>query len=162
MRAPKPYSFLSPCAWKCTCVKLYTSINVQVAPYIFFKTSCCIPYLSFTSISHFLPHMHETYTHIIITLSSWFLLLWKLWKWKCVTQLCPAVCNPLDCSPPASSVHGILQARILERVAIPFSRGSSPLPRIFFPKELIEELTLLSRAQQTFPIHPPPGEVREI
>ena len=35
--------------------------------------------------------------------------------------------NPMDCSPPGSSVHGILQARILEWVAIPFSRGSSLL-----------------------------------
>ena len=36
-----------------------------------------------------------------------------------VTQLCPTLYNPMDCSPPASSVHGILQARILEWVAIP-------------------------------------------
>ena len=35
------------------------------------------------------------------------------------------LCDPRDCSPPGSSVHGISQARILERVAIPFSRGSS-------------------------------------
>ena len=35
--------------------------------------------------------------------------------------------DPKDCSPPGSSVHGILQARILEWVAIPFSRGSSQL-----------------------------------
>ena len=34
-------------------------------------------------------------------------------------------CNPKDCSPPGSSVHGIFQARILEWVAMPFSRGSS-------------------------------------
>ena len=34
-------------------------------------------------------------------------------------------CDPMDCSLPGSSVHGILQARILERVAIPFSRGFS-------------------------------------
>ena len=40
-------------------------------------------------------------------------------------QLYPTLCNPMDCSPPGSSVHGILQARILEWVAIPFSRGSS-------------------------------------
>ena len=33
--------------------------------------------------------------------------------------------NPLDCTPPGSSVHGILQARILEWVAIPFFRGPS-------------------------------------
>ena len=35
------------------------------------------------------------------------------------------LCDPMDCSPPGSSVHGILQARILEWVAIPFSRRSS-------------------------------------
>ena len=35
------------------------------------------------------------------------------------------LCNPMDCSLPGSSVHGILQARILERVTIPFYRGSS-------------------------------------
>ena len=40
-------------------------------------------------------------------------------------QLCTALCDPMDCSPSDSSVHGILQARILEWVAIPFSRGSS-------------------------------------
>ena len=40
-------------------------------------------------------------------------------------QSCPTLCNPMDCSPPGSSVHGIFQARILERDAISFSRGSS-------------------------------------
>ena len=40
-------------------------------------------------------------------------------------QLCLALCNPMDCSPLASSVHVIFQARILKWVAIPFSRGSS-------------------------------------
>ena len=42
-----------------------------------------------------------------------------------VSQSWPTLCNPRDCSPPGSSVHGILQARILEWIAIPFSRGSS-------------------------------------
>ena len=47
-------------------------------------------------------------------------------KWKLVSQLCPTLCDPMDyCSPPGSSTHGILQARILEWVAIPFSRESS-------------------------------------
>ena len=49
-------------------------------------------------------------------------------KYECVclvTQLCQTLCNPTDCSPPDFSVHGILQARILERVAFPFSKGSS-------------------------------------
>ena len=42
-------------------------------------------------------------------------------------QLCLTLCNPKDCSLPGSSVHGIFWARILEWVAIPFSRGSSSL-----------------------------------
>ena len=42
-----------------------------------------------------------------------------------VAQLCPTLCDPMDCSPPGSSVHGILQARILEWVAISSSRESS-------------------------------------
>ena len=40
-------------------------------------------------------------------------------------QLCPTLCDPLDCSPPGASVHKILQERILEQVVIPFARGSS-------------------------------------
>ena len=40
-------------------------------------------------------------------------------------QLCLTLCNIVDCSPPDSSVHEILQARILELVAVSYSRGSS-------------------------------------
>ena len=42
-----------------------------------------------------------------------------------VVQSCPTLCSPMDCSLPGSSVHGIFQARVLEWVAISFSRGSS-------------------------------------
>ena len=42
-----------------------------------------------------------------------------------VTQSCPTLCDPIDCSLPGSSVHGIFQAIVLEWVAISFSRGSS-------------------------------------
>ena len=45
-----------------------------------------------------------------------------------VTQLCLTLCNPMNCSPPGFSGHGILQSEVLEWVAIPFSRESS-LPR---------------------------------
>ena len=41
------------------------------------------------------------------------------------TQLCPTLHNPVDCRLPSSSLHGVLHARILEWVAIPFFRGSS-------------------------------------
>ena len=48
-------------------------------------------------------------------------------KWNQVkaAQSCPTLCDPMDYSPPGSSVHGILQAKTLEWVAIAFSRGSS-------------------------------------
>ena len=42
-----------------------------------------------------------------------------------VAQSCLTLCNPMDCSPPGSSVHGFLQERILEWVVISFSRGFS-------------------------------------
>ena len=48
-------------------------------------------------------------------------------KYVCVcsdAQSCPTLCDPMDCSPPGSSVHGIFQARRLEWVAISSSRGS--------------------------------------
>ena len=46
-----------------------------------------------------------------------------------VTQSCPTLCNPMDCSLPGSSVPGILKTKIPEWVAISYSRGSSP-PRV--------------------------------
>ena len=46
---------------------------------------------------------------------------WKVW----VSRSCPTLCYPMDCSPPSFSVHGILQARICEWVAIYFSMGSA-------------------------------------
>ena len=57
-------------------------------------------------------------------------LLWAPFILPCMCyaqslQLCPALCNPMHCSPPGSSVHRILQARILEWVVMPSSRGSS-------------------------------------
>ena len=48
---------------------------------------------------------------------------WSKVKWS--RSVCPTLCDPVDCIPPGSPIHGILQARILEWVAISFSRGSS-------------------------------------
>ena len=51
---------------------------------------------------------------------------WVVWcSSGLVTQSCPTLCDPMDCSLPGCSAHGILQLRILEWVAVPFSRGSS-------------------------------------
>ena len=54
-------------------------------------------------------------------LSYFFLHSYKV----LVIQFCLTLCDPMECSPPGSSVHGILQARILEWVTILFSRRSS-------------------------------------
>ena len=68
--------------------------------------------------------------------------MWEV-EWKVevlVVQLCPTLCDPMDCNPPGSCVHGILQARILEWVAIPFAKGSAQTwilhcRQIFLPPE---------------------------
>ena len=62
-------------------------------------------------------------------------------------QSYPTLHNPLDCSPPGSSVHGILQARILEWVAIPLSRGSSH-PGIELESPALQVDSLGSRPQE--------------
>ena len=52
----------------------------------------------------------------------------KMVKWKKeseIAQLCPILCDAMDCSLLGSTIHGIFQARTLERAAISFSRGSS-------------------------------------
>ena len=53
------------------------------------------------------------------------ILLLFLQIYVLVIQSCLTLCSHMDCSPPGSSVLGVLQARILKRVAVPFSRGSS-------------------------------------
>ena len=70
-------------------------------------------------------------------------------------QLCLTLCNPMDCSLPFSSVHGILQARILEGAAMPSSRESSP-PGIkpaspAAPELQVDSLLLSLQESPTFP-----------
>ena len=71
-------------------------------------------------------------------------------KWIEVAQSCRTLCDPMDCSPLGSSVHGIFQARILEWVAISFSRGSSR-PRDWTQVSALQADTLTSE---------PPGKPR--
>ena len=59
-----------------------------------------------------------------------------------VAQLCLTVCDSMDCSLPGSSIHGILQARILEWVAIPFSKGS--------PTKIQTHLIVMHGHQQSY------------
>ena len=68
--------------------------------------------------THTYTHTHThtcTQTHQV-TMCPWYAKLF---------QLCPTLCDPMDYTPPGSSVYGILQARILEWVAISFFRGAS-------------------------------------
>ena len=64
-----------------------------------------------------------------------------------VAQLCPTLCDPMDCSLLCSSVHGIFQARVLEWVAISFSRRSSQ-PRDWTPVSLFIGQTLYCLSHQ--------------
>jgi len=64
-------------------------------------------------------------------------------------QLCPALWDPMDCSPPGSFVHGIFQARILEQDAISYSRGS------FDPEIELRTLASPTSAGRFFTTMPP-------
>ena len=65
-----------------------------------------------------------------------------------VAQSCWTLCYLVDCSPPGSSVHGIFQARILEWVAISFSRGSLNAPFSFFLRQLFSITICLMERQK--------------
>ena len=65
------------------------------------------------------------FSSLIWSLLLLLLQLLKLYSENEVAQSCLTLCDPMDCSPPGSSVHEIFQARVLEWVAISLSRGSS-------------------------------------
>ena len=66
-----------------------------------------------------------TKIHIVKAMVFPVVVYGREWSEVKVTQLCLTLCNPKDCSLSGPSTHGLFQARILEWVAIPFSRGSS-------------------------------------
>ena len=71
-----------------------------------------------------------------------------IWKWSEVAQLCPTLCDPVDCIPPGSSIHGILQARILEWAAISFCRGSCQ------PRDRTQVSHIAGRRFKLWPLNP--------
>ena len=81
-----------------------------------FSITVSLSSLEFSAIpSGNLPHSPSLYLSFICSFRAS----------EVVAQSCPTLCNPMDCSLPSSSVHGIFQAIVLEWIAISFSRGSS-------------------------------------
>ena len=110
MQWPHPYStsLWKWKIWEATTSLVYTEV-------LWFSLQC----------KWILPHpllISETY-HLAPTQMQ--LELWNHAKESDVAQSCPTRRDPMDCSLPGSSVHGIFQARVLEWGAISFSRGSS-------------------------------------
>ena len=96
-------------------------------------------------------HTHtHTHTHTL-PISSAPLSLWPDYVWAKLLQSCPTLHNPTDCSLPGSSVHGILQARILKWVVMSSFRGSS------WPKDQIG-VSMALRWQAGFLPLVPPGK----
>ena len=101
-----------------------------VMPNYLINSCFCLYVISFQNIK-MACHTWFSNTHQGPVLVSLACCLSRLMDLKCstgcvlVSQSCLTLCNPMDCSSPGSSVHGILQANILEWVAIPFFRGSS-------------------------------------
>ena len=82
------------------------------------KKFSCTQLFIFSVLSKCIPYNH------ILLYDKWHVTS-KQNVWSEVTQLCPTLCDPTDCSSPGSSVHGIFQAWILEWVFVSLSRGSS-------------------------------------
>ena len=78
--------------------------------------------------------------HSVIQFPGWRTEGWLQPVFMCAKslQLCLTICDPMNCSPPGSAVHGILQTRILEWVAMPSSKGS--------PQSRLEPGSLMSPA----------------
>ena len=92
----------------------------------------------------FIPERHK-YCYVLTGMVKWM-------KVKVlITQSCPALCDPMDCSLPGSSVLGSFQVRILECVTIPFSRGSSQ-PRDQPSSPALQADSLLSEPSDECPL----------
>ena len=109
------------CIWHIQCYLLLISSSTFI-PYRHIRLSPC-------NFGSHMPKQLPLNFHEEASTRS-FLLSKDHEKWVIVTQSCLTLCDPMHCSLPVSSVHGILQARPLEWVAMPFSRGFSQ-PRVW-------------------------------
>ena len=83
------------------------------------KSATLVTHVYYLHLDFFCCKIIEVYTILILKIQNTLLKM-------LVTQLCPTLCYPVACGPTCSSVHGILQGRILAYVALPFFGGSSP------------------------------------
>ena len=104
-------------AQNCLKLRILSLLHVSIPGQLKMGTETLLLKPIFTN-SCFLLKKKQTKKHIQYTLLC-------LVKWSEVAQSCLTLCDPMDCSLPGSSVHGILQAIVLEWIAISFSRGSS-------------------------------------
>ena len=103
----------------------YILISPSFPPWICFWHPSLMIFLLFLIVSS--PRPGVELATLLLSTDEW---LWRTSYLKVkvkvlVTQSRPTLCDPMDCSPTGASVHGIFQARILEWVAMPSSRGSS-------------------------------------
>ena len=104
---------------------MFASVLKVVFCLFFFSKFFSLSFLFYNQLfsSGFLAFMYEDWTSVRHSCQPrrFFLLVDMLTMHSAclVTQSCPTPCNPLDCSPPVSPAHGILQARILEGVSCP-------------------------------------------
>ena len=122
--------------------------NNQTQAYLDFNVSLVKKMPNF--FSHLLAIFFEDYKCILVIITC-------LRSCVCmclVAQLCPTFYSTMNCSLPGSSVHGIFQARILELVAISYSRGSS------WPRDRTGLLCLLHWQENSLPLVPPRKPLR--
>ena len=97
--------------------QLHLNIILSIKSKLCLKLLSCISFKNCFCISHLMSSPQQSWEKSNIT--DYNMCAYLVAKW------CLTLCDPMDCSLPGSSVHGIFQARILEWVAIPYSRASS-------------------------------------
>ena len=100
-------------SWRlCSCEEIYREVHLHMCVY-HWDNNCVVHFVTPADTCHWAAAASGTANQ---------------WQRLCVCSVvlsCPTLCDPMDCTLPGSSVHGIFQTRILEWVAISFSRGSS-------------------------------------
>ena len=106
---------------------VFLAFSSNISNFLYFPQTMYFPHTTFPACISYLHQFTYWYMSInlLSLLSHWIVPIeWVKWVSE-VIESCLTLCDPVDCSPPGSCIHGILQSRILECVAISFSRISS-------------------------------------